>query len=118
MRDSHLSILSTSTHSPPCNNFSFSLLLFHRTQHQTNKNCGFFCLNWCICCNKKCVPDRFSRFDVYWRPSNRQTDKQTDTKHTNSCRFQQICTNFLSLFYTYTIHFCFIFQTFPKLPKY
>ena len=24
-----------------------------------------FLFNWCIWCNKKCVPDRFSRFDIF-----------------------------------------------------
>ena len=28
--------------------------------------------------HKKCGPDRFSRFDVYWIQTDRQTDKQTD----------------------------------------
>ena len=28
--------------------------------------------------HKKFGPDRFSRFDVYWIQTNRQTDKQTD----------------------------------------
>ena len=28
--------------------------------------------------HKKCGPDRFSRFDVYWIQTNKQTDKQTD----------------------------------------
>jgi len=27
---------------------------------------------------KKFGPDRFSRFDVYWIQTNRQTNKQTD----------------------------------------
>ena len=28
--------------------------------------------------HKKIGPDRFSRFDVYWIQTNRQTDRQTD----------------------------------------
>ena len=28
--------------------------------------------------HKNFGPDRFSRFDVYWIQTNRQTDKQTD----------------------------------------
>ena len=28
--------------------------------------------------HKKCGPDRFSRFDVYWIQTNKQTPKQTD----------------------------------------
>ena len=28
--------------------------------------------------HKKFGPDRFSRFDVYWIQTNRQTDRQTD----------------------------------------
>ena len=28
--------------------------------------------------HKKFGPDRFSRFDVYWIQTNKQTDKQTD----------------------------------------
>ena len=28
--------------------------------------------------HKKFRPDRFSRFDVYWIQTNRQTDRQTD----------------------------------------
>ena len=28
--------------------------------------------------HKKFGPDRFSRFDVYWIKTNRQTDRQTD----------------------------------------
>ena len=27
--------------------------------------------------HKKCGPDRFSRFDVYWIQTNKQTPKQT-----------------------------------------
>ena len=28
--------------------------------------------------HKKFGPDRFSRFDVYWIQTNKQTDRQTD----------------------------------------
>jgi len=46
--------------------------------------------------HKKCGPDRFSRFDVYWIQTNKQTDKQTDrqTKFTYRCYFSlgtQLC---------------------------
>jgi len=28
--------------------------------------------------HKKCGPDRFSRFDVYWIQTDKQTNRQTD----------------------------------------
>ena len=33
--------------------------------------------------HKKYGPDRFSRFDVYWIQTNRQTPKQTDKPNLN-----------------------------------
>ena len=33
--------------------------------------------------HKKFGPDRFSRFDVYWIQTNRQTPKQTDKPNLN-----------------------------------
>jgi len=40
--------------------------------------------------HKKFGPDRFSRFDVYWIQTNRQTDKQTDRQAKFIYRFLNI----------------------------
>ena len=34
--------------------------------------------------HKKFGPDRFSRFDVYWIQTNKQTDRQTDKPNFNN----------------------------------
>ena len=56
--------------------------------------------------HKKFGPDRFSRFDVYWIQTNRQTDRQTDKPNlyidSLSGRFAPIfyfnCENFLFVY--------------------
>ena len=58
-------------------NLSFNLLLYNILLMQKRFNIHIFYLNF-PSYKKKCVPDRFSRFDVYWKQTNKQTYKHTD----------------------------------------
>ena len=53
--------------------------------------------------HKKFGPDRFSRFDVYWIQTNRQTDRQTDKPNLYKDVFQFLSSHFL-LKKNYTKH--------------
>ena len=57
------------------NNFSFSLMLFSSNSAPKRQILRIFLFN---CCNKKCVPDRFSCFDIFrCRPTDRQINRQS-----------------------------------------
>ena len=57
-------------------NLSFNLLLYNILLMQKRFNIHIFYLNF-PSYKKKCVPDRFSRFDVYQFQTNKQTSKQS-----------------------------------------
>jgi len=46
--------------------------------------------------HKKCGPDRFSRFDVYWIQTNKHTNGQTDRQAKFIYRFHQDNNQFIN----------------------
>ena len=70
--------------------------------------------------HKKFWPDRFSRFDVYWIQTNRQTIKQTDRQAKFIYRFVMLTTKLISkLLYCHTKSYIYLemFETPPKIQK-